>query len=329
MTTRFRAATCAALLLTQVGLSLSAFAATAPTATLATSGQYRLTQGMVNDDLTVWQMVAGRPLAPADRQTVASADVDTFHDAPAWFTQNIAKIHKALPRLERADSVVKAEIRQENIVDVFCTPEKLHISSEDADRLREMIGRYVPVIGTDQASNTVITGPDIAAWAAATRFMAQQSHVPPPNSLIGQLAQISKDPSTMGPKVSSDAANMERNWAALQLVWPHLTAAQRAASLNPKVASVKRAGESRVQSQLAVTALAITQEQFGNYPYALDPRLMAYKTMMDRRMQRFDINMMEYNLKMQQRGMHDFARSMNGQGPDPQDIYNPIPIPTP
>ena len=46
--------------------------------------------------------------------------------------------------------------------------------------------------------------------------------------------------------------------------------------------------------------------------------MMAYKTMMDRRMQRFDINMIEYNLKMQQRGMHDFARSMNGQGPDPQ-----------
>ena len=57
---------------------------------------------------------------------------------------------------------------------------------------------------------------------------------------------------------------MERNWAALQLVWPHLTAAQRAVSLNPKIASVKRAGESRVQSQLAVTALVITQEQFGN-----------------------------------------------------------------
>ena len=83
------------------------------------------------------------------------------------------------------------------------------------------------------------------------------------------------------------------------------------------------------ETGLAVASLTLPELQYADYPSALDPRLAAYKRALDARMSRFQTNMLEYNLLQQQRNMHDFARSMNGQGPDPQDTYNPVPLPTP
>ena len=311
-------------------LSLAALPARAGDV-LATSGHYVLTQNMVNDDLAVWQIVTDRPLAPADRQAIQAVDVSLFRHDPAWLTENVRQTHKALPGLRSADPARRAALRQNNLVQIYCTPQEAHLTAAEAARLQAVVSRYVPVVGVDAGSGTVITGRDLDAATASARFVANATKTPAYGSRFrADLEKIARHPATAGKLVDSDLTAMERNWAAFQLTWPHEPAADRARTLGRVTPQMRRnAARGQGETGLAVAALAICAIQYEDYPYALDPRLAAYKRAMDARMSRFKTKMLEYNLLNSERGMHDFARSMNGQGPDPQDYYNPIPLPVP
>ena len=310
--------------------SLTVLPAQASTA-LATSGPYTLTQSMVNDDLAVWQIVAGRALAPADRQAIQDIDLSQFHRDPAWVVGNMRQTHKMLPGLMKQDAAQRANLRQTNLVEIYCTPQVQHLNAEEASRVQAVLKRYVPVVGVDAASSTVITERDLDAAVAAARFMAAKTKTSPFNARYrSDLVGLSKDPAKLGSLAKKDLTDMERNWAAFQLTWPHESAAYQAQMLN-RVVPVLRQDTAKGEGEtgLCFASLSLPELQYADYPYALDPRLAAYKRAMDAKMSRFQNRMLEYNLLMQQRSMHDFARSMNGQGPDPQNTYNPVPLPTP
>ena len=205
------------------------------------------------------------------------------------------------------------------------------MSAEEAAGMQAVIAHYIPVIGVDAASGTVITRRDLDAVVAASHLLAVKSGVPVQDAGIrADLTTLARNPAQLGPKVSADMAGMERNWAAFQITWPHESASYQAQKLGHVVPSVRSAtAKGRERTGLAVAALVLAADQYGDYPYALDPRVAAYKHSMDARMSRFRTQMQGYVLLNGARNMHDFARKMNGQGPDPQDYYNPIPLPRP
>ena len=166
---------------------------------------------------------------------------------------------------------------------------------------------------------------------AASHLLAVKSGVPVQDAgLRADLTKLARDPAHLGPKVSAGMAGMERNWAAFQLTWPKESPSYQAQKLGRLVASVRQAtAKGRERTGLAVAALVLAADQYGDYPYALNPILAAYKHRSDARMSLFRTRMEGYILMNGARNMHDFARSMNGQGPDPQDTYNPLPLPTP
>ncbi len=298
---------------------------------LATSGSYALTQSEENTVLAVWQIIAGRPLAPADRQAIQSVDISLFRHDPAWLLDNIKQTRKVLPRLQGGDAAVKANLRQVNLIDIYCNPRALHMTAAEAAGMQAAIAHYVPVIGVDAASGTVITRRDVDAVVAASHLLAVKSGVPVQDAgLRADLTKLARNPVQLGPKVSADMTGMECDWAAFQLTWPKEPASYQAQKLGRVVPSVRQAtARGRERTGLAVAALVLATDQYGEYPYALDPRLAAYKRASDARMARFRIRMQGYMLLNGARNMHNFARKMNGQGPDPQDYYNPIPLPTP
>ena len=253
------------------------------------NGRYTLTQAMVNDDLTIWQLVAGRPLAPGDRRAVAAVDVSQFHHDPAWVTTNLRQVHKDLPRVQSQNAAERANLRQENIVNLYCRWEEQHLTPEEAAQARAVIGRYVDVVGVDPDKKVVVTGQDIDAWVAATRFIAAQAHVAGPGKdYKDALVQLARHPSNLGDLVEADAGDMERNWAALHLLWPRLTAAQRTQALGKYLAKIKQAsaGGHALDLESAV-ALQSSRNVFDqDYLAQTDPRLARYKLMMQMRMGR-------------------------------------------
>ena len=295
------------------------------------SGKYALTAAMVDDDVEIYRLALDKPLSAADKRTVAAVDADIFRRAPAWLVANARLCHKNLPALRRGDPVFRADLRRNNLVDIFCTPQKEHMSAEDAAQLQAMAGHYVPIVGVDAASGAVITGQDIDAWVAATRFITDKAHVPAPvPGYRASLVRIAREPSALGPQVEADAAAMERNWAAFHLVWPHLPDAQRAQALSVKLSAVKKAmARGQGLSTASSAALLLGQEQFGNYPAALDPRVAMMKRFMMFRMMQFQGNMMNYNIQTMMQGNVNNARIINGQGIDLSDPKNNIPLPVP
>ncbi len=323
---RSRALTRIALATVVLGSCLAA-APARPSAALATAGGYTLTQALVSGIVGIWQLVVGRPLTPTDRQAIAAVDVDIFRRDPAWLVSNARQAQKVLPRLRREDAVGIAGLRQNNLTDIYCTPQTLHMTPDDAARMQAVVAHYIPIVGVDPASGNVITGPDVDAWVVAARFVSAQAHVPGPSAhLRADLVQLARNPSQMGPKVEADAAGMEHNWAAMRLVWPHLGASQRRQVLGQYLGKVKTASaHGQGATLVSVVALQSSKNAAGDYPYALDPRLMAYKTMMDMRTRQFDRNMLNYNMQNMLQSQENYRRSLRGEEPDTTEI--PLPVP--
>ena len=298
---------------------------------LASSGPYTLTQANVDDETAVWRVVADRPFSPADRQAIQNVMVSLFRHDPAWLLANARQAHAVLPRLRRMDPAQRADLRAANLADIYCTPQKLHMTAEEAAGMQAVMAHSLPIVGVDAASGTVIIGRDLDAAVAASRFVAAKAHLPDHSAHFrADLANIARKPAVLGPVLRSDLTDMERNWAAFQLTWPHESPSYQAQMLGrvfPVLRQKNAAGQG--ETGLAIASLALPELQFADYPYALNPKLAAYKRASDARMSRFKIRMQEYGILSTERNMHDFARSMSGQGPDPQDTYNPLPLPTP
>ncbi len=321
-------------LLAVLAASCAAFcAASLPThaeTTLTTSGPYTLTQGMINDTLEFWQTLAGRPFTSADRQAMTAADVDRFQHDPAWVTSVFRQVHKNLPRIRHSNATDVADLRQVNLVDIYCTPQALRLTAEEAVQMQAVVAHYLPVAGVDTASGTVITERDLDAAAAASRFVAAKTHSPNYSvRLRSDLAGLARTPAKLGPMAERDLTDMDRNWAAFQATWSHESPVYQAQMLNRVTPTLRRlAAKGQGETGLLVASLSLPELQYSDYPYALDPRLAAAKRASDARMSRFQTHMQEYLILNQQRGMLNAARSMNGQAPEP-DNYNPIPLPTP
>jgi hypothetical protein len=296
----------------------------------ASSGSYTLTQGMLNDTLEFWQILDGRPFTAADRQTMTAIDIDRFRHDPAWVTGVFRQVHKNLPGVRRSNAVDIAALRQVNLVDIYCTPQALHLTAEDAAKMQAVVAHYLPVAGVDAASGMVITERDLDSAAAASRFVAARTHSPNYSArLRSDLANLARTPAKLGPLAEHDLTDMDRNWAAFQMTWPHESPSYQAQMLNRVVPTLHQlAAKGQGETGLVVASLSLPELQYGDYPYALDPRLAAAKRASDARMSRFKTHMQEYLIMNQQRGMLNAARSMSGQAPEPDD-YNPIPLPTP
>ena len=242
-------------------------------------------------------------------------------------TANLRQAHKVLPGLRRADSVTLASLRLTNLVNVYCTPQKQHLSPSDTAQLQTVIRHYIPVVGVDAAGKTVVTQRDIDVWVSATRFVTAQAHIPvPPPSYRDNLVRLARNPSTLGGRVEPKIAGTERNWAAFQLVWPHLTPGQRHDALGQYLPKVKQAAAHGGNLSIAsAVALQASQNASEEYPYELAPRLSAYKRMMEMRMGRFQQNMMNYNTQTMMRGQENYQRSLRGESPNPAII--PLPVP--
>jgi hypothetical protein len=302
----------------------------AQAAPLASAGSYTLTQANVDDEVAAWQIAAGHPFSPADRQAVQNAMVSVFRHDPAWLLADVRQTHTLMPRLRRMDGAQRAAMREASLVDIYCAPQKLHMTAGEAAQMQALMARYVPVVGVDAASGTVITGRDLDAAAAASRFVAAKAHLPDYSARFrSDLANIARKPASLGPVLRADLANMERNWAALQLTWPHESAAYRAQMLNRVVPSEYRTGGGWNESRLAASALTLGAQQYEDYPYALDPRLAARKRAMTLREMRFQGAMMNYNTQKMMLGGHNAARATQGQGPDLSDPRNSIMLPVP
>lgn len=298
---------------------------------LASSGSYTMTQANADDELAVWQLVADRPFLPADRQTVQDVMVSLFRREPAWLLANARQARAALPRLRRMDAARRAEVRAGNLVDIYCTPQKLHMTAGEAAQMQAVMARYQPVVGMDAASGTVITARDLDAAAAASRFVAAKAHLPDYSARFrSDLANIARNPAALGPLLRSNLTYMERNWAAFQLTWPHESPAYQAQMLGRVLPQMRRsAAQGKGETGLAASALTLGALQYGDYPYALDPRLAAYKRTMDARMSRFQWAMMNYNIQKMMLGAHNNVRAMRGQGPDLSDPRSSIMVPAP
>ena len=319
--------------LTVLAASCAVFCTALPVhadAALATSGPYTLTQGMINDTLEFWQILDGRPFTIADRQAMTATDVDRFQHDPAWVIGVFGQVHKNLPRIRRSSAADIAALRQTNLVDIYCTPQALHLTADEAAQMQAVTAHYVPVVGVDAASGTVVTERDLDAAVAASRFVAAQTKLPNDSArLRSDLANLARIPAKLGPLAEHDLTDMDRNWAAFQVTWPHESASYKAQMLGRVTPTLRRLTvKGQKETGLMVASLVLGELQFADYPYALDPRLAAAKRASDARMSRFQTHMQEYLIMNQQRGMLNAARSMSGQAPEPDD-YNPIPIPTP
>ena len=266
-----------------VALPLFALTAAAPAHAqppLAASGPYALTQFQENDDLAIWQMVAGHPLAPADKQAIQKRDIILFRRDPAWLLANLRQAHKAMPRLQSQNAVERAHLRKVNLVDIYCTPKVLHMTEGEAARMQAVISRYVPVVYVSKAAGIVVTEQDITAWQAAAALIARKSHTPMIFSRP-QLVQWAKT-SAFGPVAEQRIGSMERNWAAYQLGWKNEPASDQRRVMsrltglvhqNPKQAALFAAG----------TAVTLAAYSFGDYPYALSPKFASAKAGLLRR----------------------------------------------
>ncbi len=295
------------------------------------SGKYTLTQAQVDTDLAVARIAAARPLTAGERRQVTTINAAQFRRDPAGTLKVLRREATDLKNLSRYDGVRLAAWRKANIVSCSFHADPT-LTSEESGALLAIYTRANPVIGTDRAARAVITEHDIDAWVAATRFIAAQAHVPAPGpGYRPSLVHLAQEPSTrLGPKLEDDIANMERNWAALRLVWTHLGAAQRAQMMGRYLAKVRAAGAQGDSATLAsVVALQSGVDAFADYPDALDPRLALMKRIMLQRYSRFQGNMMDYNIQKMMLGNVNNARIINGQGIDLSDPKNHIPLPVP
>ncbi len=285
---------------------------------IAISGPYTLTQSEENDDLAIWQLVAGRPLALTDREAVQAVDVSLFRRDPAWLLANLRQCHNALPRLRRSNAVDRAGLRETNLTDLYCTPEKQHLTPSEAAQIQAVISRYVPVVNVDKASGTVVTERDLEAWQAAARLVAAQTHTPPQATHAVMLKLLQAPQFSKAARVK--AANMERSWAAYQLCWAHEPAADRRGLLSRITHNLHQsAAQGQTGLAQAGSALLLASSAAGDYPYSLDPRFAVLKYKLMGMIQANTAMIMDQAIRENGRIMRNGVQERAGQGPLPGD----------
>ena len=295
---------------------------------LAVSGPYTLTQASTEYEVAIWQMVAGQPMSAADRRGVQNVMVSLFRHDPAWLLANAKQARAALPRLSGQNAVERAGLREANLVDIYCTPQALHMTADEAAQMQAVMSRYAAIVNVDQASGTVMTERDIDAWLAAAREVAAQTHTQPAATRAVMLRALQDPKFSKANRVK--AADMEQNWAAYHLGWSHEPAADRRTTASEMTRYVQHyAAQKQTGDAQAGAALMLASSAFSDYPYSLDthfavskPKIMAQvmlrNQMLLRIMMRGQANsnmIMDQGIRENSRIMRNGVRAMNGQDP--------------
>ena len=161
---------------------------TTPSAILATAGDSRLTQQMVDDKLAFAEFLAVRSISDEDKRRLHRVIVDEFHASKQKDYGAYRDIGVLISELAKASATRRAEVRRDLLNDIWFESQQ----SGDGSPLLDLVFRYNPILGADEQLGLVAPRAAFDELLAVNSFVATTAGLQPlaPNDSAAYAKQL-------------------------------------------------------------------------------------------------------------------------------------------
>ena len=131
--------------------------------TLATSGQYQLTNQHVAVGITLVEFIVGQQITSSEKLQLQQAAIEEFKEGPKIFLQQIQQVYLSLQQIQRMTNPLDIGItRQTLITEIY--KETRYMKANAKPKVAQVIENYVKVVAYDEKANLAATDRDIEAF---------------------------------------------------------------------------------------------------------------------------------------------------------------------